>query len=226
MNKTIAFSLMIAFFIASAFTADTDKKDKTFKKIIKELDLGDGIYGEFKTSMGDIYIKFEHEKAPLTVASFVGLAEGRIPNTAKAEGVPYFDSTIFHRVIKDFMIQGGDPTGTGMSGPGYQFKNEIHDSLKHDKEGILSMANAGPGTNGSQFFITHKATPWLDGRHTVFGHVVKGQEIVDSIGEVAVNARNNHKPLQTVYLLEVNILKYGKSVKKYDALERFNSLKN
>ena len=171
-----------------------------------------------------IYVHFEHEKAPLTVANFIGLAEGKIPNNSKAEGLPYFDSTIFHRVIKDFMIQGGDPTGTGMGGPGYKFKDEFDPTLKHDSAGILSMANAGAGTNGSQFFITHKETPWLDGRHTVFGHVIQGQDVVNAIGAVKVNSSS--KPLETVYLVRVNIYKKGKEFKKYDALETFNKLKN
>ncbi len=142
-----------------------------------------GIYAQIATQKGIVKIKLEHEKTPMTVANFVGLAEGKLENTAKEGGLPYYDGLTFHRVIADFMIQGGDPTGTGAGGPGYQFEDEIHPELKHDKAGKFSMANAGPGTNGSQFFITHGPTNWLDGKHTVFGYVTEGQDVVDSVVE-------------------------------------------
>ena len=143
-------------------------------------DLGPGLYAEMDTSRGMIVLRLEHELVPLTVASFVGLAEGTIQFTGKDKG-PFYDGLTFHRVIAEFMIQGGDPTGTGRGGPGYNFSDEIHPSLRHDRAGTLSMANSGPNTNGSQFFITHVETPWLDGRHAVFGYVVSGQEVVDAI---------------------------------------------
>ncbi|MBX2979208.1 MAG: peptidylprolyl isomerase [Flavobacteriales bacterium] len=141
----------------------------------------EGIFAKIKTNKGTITIQLEYEKAPMTVANFVALAEGKHANTAKPAGQPYYDGIVFHRVIADFMIQGGDPTGTGQGGPGYAFPDEIHPDLKHNRAGTLSMANAGPYTNGSQFFITHKDTPWLDGRHAVFGYVTQGQEVVNAI---------------------------------------------
>jgi cyclophilin family peptidyl-prolyl cis-trans isomerase len=173
--------------------------------------LEDGMYAEMTTSKGVIILQLEFEKTPLTVANFVGLAEGAIENTAKKVGVPFYDSLKFHRVIKDFMIQGGDPLGNGSGGPGYKFKDEIVPELKHTGPGIFSMANAGPKTNGSQFFITHKATPWLDGRHTVFGHVIQGQDVVDAI-------------VQGDIIVSVKIIRKGKPAKKFDALKTFTEL--
>jgi peptidylprolyl isomerase len=140
--------------------------------------LGEGLFARISTTRGDIVTRLEYEKTPLTVCNFAALAEG---NMDVAQGKPFYDGLTFHRVIEDFMIQGGDPAGNGTGGPGYQFPDEIDPSLRHDGPGVLSMANAGPGTNGSQFFITHVETAWLDGRHTVFGRVVSGQNVVDAV---------------------------------------------
>lgn len=170
--------------------------------------MNDGLYARLSTTRGDITIKLEHEKTPGTVGNFVALAEGNLENEARPQGEPYYDGLIFHRVIPNFMIQGGDPKGTGVGGPGYQFEDEIHPELKHDRPGILSMANAGPGTNGSQFFITHVETAWLDGKHTVFGHVVEGLDVVNAIK-------------QGDKIEKVGILREGESAENFNAVESF-----
>ncbi|KAF2081951.1 peptidylprolyl isomerase [Flavobacterium sharifuzzamanii] len=171
-----------------------------------------GIYAKFNTSKGSILVKLTHDLTPGTVGNFVALAEGNMENKVKPQGQKFYDGLTFHRVIADFMIQGGCPKGTGTGDPGYKFDDEFHPSLKHDRPGILSMANSGPGSNGSQFFITHVPTPWLDNKHTVFGHVVEGQDIVDAVA-------------QGDNLESVEIIRVGEEAQKWNAIEAFIGLK-
>lgn len=170
----------------------------------------DGIYAKFNTTKGEILVKLTHDKTPGTVGNFVGLAEGQLENTTKKMGIPYYDGLKFHRVISDFMIQGGCPQGIGTGGPGYQFDDEFHPELRHNAPGILSMANAGPGTNGSQFFITHVETSWLDGKHTVFGHVVEGMDVVNSIA-------------QNDIIETLEIIRHGEDAISWNAIEAFRT---
>lgn len=181
--------------------------------------LNDGLYAQMETSKGAMTIELFVEDAPLTVANFVGLAEGSKENSAKPLGTPYYDGIIFHRVIKDFMIQGGDPDGKGTGGPGYNFEDEFFSDKKHDKKGMLSMANAGPGTNGSQFFITEVPTPWLDGRHTVFGQVISGLEVIDAIAAVEKGAQD--RPKEDIVIESVHIIKKGDKYKNYNGGKEF-----
>jgi cyclophilin family peptidyl-prolyl cis-trans isomerase len=180
-------------------------------------DLEDGIYAEFVTNKGIMVAKLDYKEAPVTVANFIALVEGTHPNLPDSlKGKRYYDGTTFHRVIDKFMIQGGDPTGTGSGSPGYKFSDEFHPSLKHDKPGVLSMANSGPATNGSQFFITEVPTPNLDNRHAVFGELVIGLDVQDSISNVAVSQGNN-KPVEPVIIETINIIRVGKDAEAFDA---------
>lgn len=186
-------------------------------KTSKRADLGDGLFADIKTSKGDIIVRLEQEKTPVTVANFVSLAEGTNPFVSEEfKDKKYYDGLTFHRVMKDFMIQGGDPLGMGTGNPGYKFMDEFNDSLVHDKKGILSMANSGPTTNGSQFFITHKPTPWLDNKHSVFGEVIEGMDVVDSIANVQVGQGN--KPLEPITMNTIEIIRNGKEARKFDAV--------
>ena len=171
-----------------------------------------GIYAKFNTAKGSILVKLTHDLTPGTVGNFVALAEGNMENKIKPQGVKFYDGLKFHRVIPDFMIQGGCPLGTGTGDPGYKFDDEFLPDLRHDAPGVLSMANSGPGSNGSQFFITHIATPWLDNKHTVFGNVIEGQDVVDAITQGDV-------------LESVEIIRVGEEAKNWNAIEAFVGLK-
>jgi peptidyl-prolyl cis-trans isomerase A (cyclophilin A) len=169
-----------------------------------------GIYAKFNTTKGSILVKLTHDLTPGTVGNFVALAEGNLENKVKPQGTRYYDGLKFHRVIPDFMIQGGCPQGTGTGDPGYKFDDEFHPTLKHNRPGVLAMANSGPGTNGSQFYITHISTDWLDNKHTVFGHVVEGQDIVDAVAQGDV--------LETLEIIRV-----GEEADKWNAVESFRT---
>lgn len=183
-------------------------------------DLEDGLYAEFVTTKGIMVAKLEYEKTPVTVANFVALAEGNHPLVKEEyKGKKYFNGLKFHRVMDKFMIQGGDPTATGTGDPGYKFSDEFYPELIHDKPGILSMANSGPGTNGSQFFITEVPYPSLDYRHAVFGELVKGLDVQDSISNVKVDEKN--KPIEDVVISEVNIIRKGFDAKNFNAPKVF-----
>jgi cyclophilin family peptidyl-prolyl cis-trans isomerase len=198
--------------------AQTVKKKTAPKKTVtaatKPVSTAEGIFATIATNKGNITIELFYKKTPVTVANFISLAEGKNPfvTIEKLKGKPFFDGLKFHRVINDFMIQGGDPDGNGSGGPGYSFKDEFNDS-KFDKAGILAMANSGPATNGSQFFITHKDTPWLTGKHTIFGQVTQGMNIVNSI-------------VQNDVITKITIVRKGDLAKKFDAVKVFSDYFN
>ncbi len=208
-HKIVLLGVIIPFFaIATAAAAaiiltSEREQGKKMREISAHLE-HDGLYAVIETNKGDIVLELFYKDTPLTVCNFVGLAEGTLD---AANEKPFYNGLIFHRVIENFMIQGGDPDGRGTGGPGYQFPDEIVDTLKHDKPGVLSMANAGPGTNGSQFFITHVPTPWLNGKHTVFGQVVEGQNVVNRIA-------------QGDTIISIGIIRKGTDAKKFTASQK------
>jgi len=205
-------------FISACQNSKKETTSESEQQSTPIVDTTDGIFAMIYSSKGIMIGKLFPDKAPMTVANFVALAEGNMPNTFRKSGEPFYDSLKFHRVIsftngdqQNFMIQGGDPLGTGSGGPGYQFKDEFSD-LKLDRAGLFAMANSGPATNGSQFFITLAATPWLDGVHTVFGELISGTE-------VPFLTRTND------YIIKVKILRKGEKAQKYDAIAEFNKRK-
>jgi cyclophilin family peptidyl-prolyl cis-trans isomerase len=207
------FKYLFIFCLAIAnIQAQTSKKPVSKKpaatKTVAAKNPTEGIFATISTTKGDIVLSLEYVKAPLTVANFISLAEGKNPNVKveRLKGKPFYDGLKFHRVINDFMIQGGDPDGNGTGGPGYSFKDEFVPELKFEKGGVLAMANSGPATNGSQFFITHKDTPWLNGKHTIFGHVVSGMDNVNKI-------------VQDDIMTKITITRKGAAAKKFDAVK-------
>jgi peptidyl-prolyl cis-trans isomerase A (cyclophilin A) len=174
-----------------------------------KLGFGKGLYAVIDTTLGELVAKLEEEKTPETVKNIVGLSTGEKeytdPKTGEKSTAPFYDGTVFHRIIKDFMVQGGDRLGKGTGGPGYRFKDEFHPTLKHTGAGILSMANAGPNTNGSQFFITLVATPWLDGKHSVFGKLVKGDDVLQKLGTAPTGPGD--RPREELGIKKVRIIR-------------------
>ena len=203
--KKILWIYVLAF-ILMAFSFNS----KAAEKKAKETKKGKDMIAVFETNKGTFKVKLFSDKAPKTVENFVGLAEGTKewtdPKTGNKVKKPFYDGLKFHRVIPNFMIQGGDPLGTGTGGPGYRFEDEFPAGApKHDKPGMLSMANAGPNTNGSQFFVTVAATPWLDGKHTVFGEVIEGMDVVTDISKVKTGAMD--RPTEDVVIKHLKIEK-------------------
>ncbi len=209
MKSKILLLLFLGMLNAQAQVAKKNSPTKKLTSISKPVE--EGIFANILTNKGTIVVQLEYKKTPVTVANFIALAEGKntFVTNEKLKGKPFYDGLKFHRVIKDFMIQGGDPKGNGTGGPEYTFKDEFTD-LKFDKGGILAMANSGPATNGSQFFITHKDTPWLDGKHTIFGHVTQGMAIVNAIA-------------QDDLILKITITRKGTLAKAFDAPKVFST---
>ncbi|SDB46619.1 peptidylprolyl isomerase [Flavobacteriaceae bacterium MAR_2010_188] len=184
-------------------------------------DLEDGLYAEFITNYGTMVAKLEYQKVPVTVANFVALAEGTHPMAGEQyKAKKYYNGITFHRIMDNFMIQGGDPTATGTGDPGFKFADEFHPDLKHKERGVLSMANSGPNSNGSQFFITDAPTPWLDNVHSVFGELVLGLDVLDSLSAIEVGPGD--KPVKDVIINELNIIRKGSDAKKFDAPKVFS----
>lgn len=210
MKSKIALLLFLGLFNLHAQNTKKPVAKKPATSTVKAPVVQEGIFATIETNKGNITVELFYKKTPITVANFISLAEGNNPfmTVEKLKGKPFFDGLKFHRVIADFMIQGGDPDGTGAGGPGYAFKDEITDS-KFDKAGILAMANAGPGTNGSQFFITHKETSWLNGKHTIYGQVTQGMSVVNSIAQNDV-------------ITKITIVRKGAAAKKFDAAKVFS----
>lgn len=205
LNRTFAISAVLLSLLVGCKSSEKNETSKP--EVNSQMKEGSKMFAKFETTEGNFKIQLYPDKAPKTVENFVGLAEGTKewtdPKTGEKVKKPLYNGVIFHRVIPDFMIQGGDPLGNGTGGPGYTFEDEFHPELKHSKPGYLSMANAGPGTNGSQFFITVAATPWLDGKHSIFGEVVEGYEIVEKISNVPQGSQN--RPVKDVVIKSVTI---------------------
>ena len=211
MKSKILCIAFLAFFTIQAQETSKKPKKKPASTVTKTHVTEEGIFATIATNKGDITLQLEYSKAPVTVANFISIAEGNNPfvTDQKLKGKPFYDGLKFHRVINDFMIQTGDPTGSGAGGTGYAFKDEFVSDLKFDKGGILAMANSGPATNASQFFITHKDTPWLNGKHTIFGHVTAGMDVVNKITQGDV-------------MTKVTITRKGSMAKKFNAAKVFS----
>jgi len=213
MKKTIFTSLILLSTIVACNNAPkTEETDFVYQEPVV-VPKTDSIIAIINTTKGIIICDLEFEKTPITVANFIGLSEGNIKNTFRAAGNPFFEGLTFHRVIPNFMIQGGDPDGSGMGGPGYNFKDEFDNSLKFEGPGVLAMANSGPTTNGSQFFITHAAQPHLNNKHTIFGHVLQGQDVVNAIA-------------QGDKIVSITYKRVGATATAFDAASIFNEYQN